>query len=167
MNAGQTVYAYFDALTAGDAQQLTDLMSQASYFAKIGTDENEFIEGGQNAPGYYRHHVDSTEDFTIEFEHLDIQERDTVAWFYTRQIWNLKWQGVEEELVIRMTGVLEKKRTSGNLSRSTPRLAPLNSEVDMPDPHPNILLITTDQQRGDCLSLDPHGPYAGGLKFYF
>ena len=109
MNAGQTIHAYFDALTAGDAQQLVDLMSQASYFAKIGTDENEFVEGGQNAPDYYRHHVASTEDFTIEFEYLDIQERDTIAWFYTRQIWSLKWQGVEEELVIRMTGVLEKE----------------------------------------------------------
>ena len=28
----------------------------------------------------------------------------------------------------------------------------------MPDPRPNILLITIDQQRGDCLSLDSHGP---------
>ena len=28
----------------------------------------------------------------------------------------------------------------------------------MPNPRPNILLITTDQQRGDCLSLDSHGP---------
>lgn len=28
----------------------------------------------------------------------------------------------------------------------------------MPGPRPNILLITTDQQRGDCLSLDPHSP---------
>ncbi|HIB89707.1 TPA: hypothetical protein EYO57_21390 [Candidatus Poribacteria bacterium] len=44
------------------------------------------------------------------------------------------------------------------MSRSTPRLASLNPEVDMPDPRPNILLITTDQQRGDCLSLDSHGP---------
>ena len=28
----------------------------------------------------------------------------------------------------------------------------------MPNPRPNILLITTDQQRGDCLGLDPDGP---------
>jgi len=28
----------------------------------------------------------------------------------------------------------------------------------MPDTRPNILLITTDQQRGDCLGLDPDGP---------
>ena len=109
MNARKTIHAYFDALTAGDTQQLVDLMSRASYFTKIGTDENEFVEGGQSAPDYYRHHVASTEDFTIEFDHLDIQERDIVAWFYTRQIWNLKWQGVEEKLVVRMTGVLEKE----------------------------------------------------------
>ena len=109
MNARKTVHAYFDALTMGNTQQLIDLISQASYFAKIGTDENEFVEGGQNALDYYHHHVASTEDFTIEFNHLDIQERGIVAWFYTRQIWSLKWQGVEEELVVRMTGVLEKE----------------------------------------------------------
>lgn len=28
----------------------------------------------------------------------------------------------------------------------------------MPNTRPNILLITTDQQRGDCLGLDPEGP---------
>ncbi|MXV77725.1 arylsulfatase [Candidatus Poribacteria bacterium] len=28
----------------------------------------------------------------------------------------------------------------------------------MPDSRPNILLITTDQQRGDCLGLEPDGP---------
>ena len=28
----------------------------------------------------------------------------------------------------------------------------------MPNPRPNVLLITTDQQRGDCLGLDPDGP---------
>ena len=28
----------------------------------------------------------------------------------------------------------------------------------MPDSRPNILLITTDQQRGDCLGLDPNSP---------
>ena len=109
MNARETVHAYFDALTAGNTQQLIDLISQASHFNKIGTDENEFIEGGENALGYYRHHVASTEDFTIEFSHLDIQERDLVAWFYTRQIWDLRWQGVEEKLIVRMTGVLEKE----------------------------------------------------------
>ena len=109
MNARKTIHAYFDALTAGDTQQLVDLMSRASYFTKIGTDENEFVEGGQSAQDYNRHHVASTDDFTIEFDHLDIQERDIVAWFYTRQIWNLKWQGVEEKLVVRMTGVLEKE----------------------------------------------------------
>jgi len=109
LNARKTVHAYFDALTAGNTQQLIDLISQVSHFAKIGTDENEFVEGGQNALDYYRHHVASTEDFTIEFSHLDIQERDFVAWFYTRQIWNLRWQGVEEKLVVRMTGVLEKE----------------------------------------------------------
>ena len=110
MNVQQTVAAYFAALTTGDAWQLIDLMSAASHFVKIGTDADEFIEGGQNASDYYHHHVASTEDFTIQLNHLDIQERDTVAWFYTRQTWMLKWQGVEEELSMRMTGVLEKER---------------------------------------------------------
>ena len=54
----------------------------------------------------------STEDFTIQFNHLDIQERDTVAWVYARQTWTRKWQGVEEELAMRMTGVLEKEGES-------------------------------------------------------
>ena len=112
VNAQQTVDAYFAALTTRDAWQLIDLISAASHFVKIGTDENEFIEGGQNASDYYHHHVASTEDFTIQFNHLDIQERDTVAWFYARQTWTLKWLGVEEELAMRMTGVLEKEGES-------------------------------------------------------
>ena len=29
----------------------------------------------------------------------------------------------------------------------------------MPD-RPNIVLITTDQQRGDCIGIDPHAPEA-------
>ena len=28
----------------------------------------------------------------------------------------------------------------------------------MSDPQPNILLIMTDQQRGDCIGLDPYSP---------
>ena len=92
MNVQQTVDAYFAALTTRDAWQLIDLISVASHFVKIGTDEDEFIEGGRNASEYYHHHVASTEDFTIQFDHLDIQERDTVAWFYARQTWTLKWQ---------------------------------------------------------------------------
>ena len=28
----------------------------------------------------------------------------------------------------------------------------------MSDARPNIMLITTDQQRGDCLGIDPDGP---------
>ena len=112
MNALETVHTYFDALTAGDARQLIDLMSQEPYYVKIGTDKNEHIEGGQNAPDYYCLHTASTEDFTIAFDHLDVQERDTVAWFYTRQTWRLKWQGVEEKLAMRMTGVLEKEATT-------------------------------------------------------
>ena len=109
MNAYETVKNYFDALVAGDAQRLLEMISPADYYVKIGTDEGEFVEGGRNAIDYYQHHVASTEDFTLEFECLDVQERDTVAWFYTRQIWRLKWQGVFEELSMRMTGVLEKE----------------------------------------------------------
>ena len=32
-----------------------------------------------------------------------------MAWFYTRQIWRLKWLGNPEELAVRLTGVLEKE----------------------------------------------------------
>jgi ketosteroid isomerase-like protein len=109
MNAYDTVKNYFEALTSGDASRLIEMMSSADYYVKIGTDSGEFVEGGKNAINYYKHHVASTEDFTIEFEHLDVQERDNVAWFYTRQIWRLKWKGVYEELAMRMTGVLEKE----------------------------------------------------------
>lgn len=110
MNACETVRAYFEALTAGDAQQLIALMSRAPYYVKIGTDENEFVEGGENGSNFYRHHTDSTDDFTITFDHLDVQERDTVAWFYTRQTWDLNWQGKREKLAMRLTGVLEREK---------------------------------------------------------
>lgn len=110
MDARKTVQAYFDALTAGDARRLISLMSRASYYVKIGTDENEYIQGRKNIPEYYRHHVDSTEDFTITCDYLDVQEREAVAWFYTRQTWNLKWQGQREQLSMRLTGVLEKEK---------------------------------------------------------
>ena len=107
MTASETVQAYFKALTAGEAQKLVELMSQAPHYVKIGTDQNEHIEGGHHAADYYQHHTDSTSDFTITFDHLDVQERKDVAWFYTRQTWDLKWQGVKEHLPMRMTGVLE------------------------------------------------------------
>ena len=110
MDARKTVHAYFDALTAGDARRLIALMSRAPYYVKIGTDENEYIQGEKNIPEYYRHHVDSTEDFTITCDYLDVQEREAVAWFYTRQIWTLKWQGQREQLAMRLTGVLEKEK---------------------------------------------------------
>ena len=44
------------------------------------------------------------------------------------------------------------------MSRFMLRLVPLNLWVNMFDLRSNILLIKTDQQRGDCLSLDPHAP---------
>ena len=83
MDARKTVHAYFDALTAGDARRLIALMSRAPYYVKIGTDEDEYIQGGENMPEYYRHHVDSTEDFTITCDYLDVQERDTVSHGFT------------------------------------------------------------------------------------
>ena len=110
MDARKTVHAYFDALTLGDARRLIALMSRAPYYVKIGTDENEYIQGGVNIPEYYRHHVDSTEDFTITCNYFDVQEREAVAWFYTRQTWYLKWQGQREKLSMRLTGVLEKEK---------------------------------------------------------
>jgi ketosteroid isomerase-like protein len=109
MNAHNTVKTYFDALVAGDAPGLIEMMSSADYYVKIGTQVGESVEGNENAIEYYKHHVASTTDFTITFEHLDIQERESVAWFYTRQVWCLKWKGAFEKLSMRMTGVLEKE----------------------------------------------------------
>ena len=108
-DAYQTVTDYFDALVAGDVERLVGMMSCAESYVKIGTDADEVVEGGNNALEYYRHHVGCAEDFCITFDRLDVQERDSVAWFYTRQRWRLKWCGVREELAMRMTGVLEKE----------------------------------------------------------
>ena len=108
-NVHDTVKAYFDALVIGDAETL--ICNDASclhYYVKIGTDADEVVEGSAEIAAYYRNHVASTEDFSIEFIILNVQERDDVAWFYTRQLWRLKWQGTPEEFVMRMTGVLEK-----------------------------------------------------------
>ena len=106
--ARETVRAYFDSLVAGDAETLAAMMLPASHYVKIGTDADEVVEGSAEIAAYYRDHVASTEDFSIEFIHLDVQERDNVAWFWTRQVWRLKWRGVKEEFVMRMTGVLER-----------------------------------------------------------
>ena len=116
--AHDTVKAYFDALVVGDAETLIAMMLSASHYVKIGTDADEVVEGSTEIAAYYRNHVASTEDFSIEFINLDVQERDDVAWFYTRQIWRLKWQGTPEEFVMRMTGVLEKtQKSEDNLIR--------------------------------------------------
>lgn len=108
LNARDTVKAYFDALVKRDAKTLIAMMLPAAHYVKIGTDADEVVEGIDGIAAYYRNHVVSTEDFSIKIIYLDVQERDNVAWFYTRQIWKLKWQGVGEEFVMRMTGVLEK-----------------------------------------------------------
>ena len=107
-NAHDTVKAYFNALTARDAETLIAMMLPASHYVKIGTDADEVVEGNAEIAAYYQDHVASTEDFSITFINFDVQERDDVAWFYTRQVWHLKWQGTPEEFVMRMTGVLEK-----------------------------------------------------------
>ena len=107
-NAHDTVTAYFDALVARDAETLIAMMLPAAHYVKIGTDAGEVVEGNAEIAAYYQNHVASTEDFSITFICLDVQERDDVAWFYTQQVWRLKWQGTAEEFVMRMTGVLEK-----------------------------------------------------------
>ena len=107
-NARDTVQAYFDALVSRDAETLIAMMLPVSHYVKIGTDVDEVVAGSAEIAAYYRNHVASTEDFSITFINLDVQERDAVAWFYTRQIWRLRWQGAPEEFVMRMTGVLEK-----------------------------------------------------------
>ncbi len=111
-NAHDTVKAYFEALVARDAETLIAMMLPTSHYVKIGTDANEVVEGSAEIAAYYQNHIASTEDFSITFINLDVQERDNVAWFYTRQIWRLRWQGVPEEFVMRMTGVLEKTDAS-------------------------------------------------------
>ena len=107
-NAHDTVKSYFDALVDRDAETLVEMMLPATHYVKIGTDADEVVEGSAEIAAYYRNHVASTEDFSITFINLDVQERDDIAWFYTRQVWKLKWQGTPEEFVMRMTGVLEK-----------------------------------------------------------
>lgn len=107
-NAHDTVKAYFDALVARDSEALIAMMLPAAHYVKIGTDADEIVEGKDEIAAYYRNHVASTEDFSITYINLEVQERDDVAWFYTRQVWKLKWQGTAEEFVMRMTGVLEK-----------------------------------------------------------
>ena len=107
-NAHDTVTSYFNALIARDAETLIEMMLPATHYVKIGTDADEVVEGSAEIAAYYRNHVASTEDFSIKFIKLDVQERSDVAWFYTRQVWKLKWQGTPEEFVMRMTGVLEK-----------------------------------------------------------
>lgn len=111
-NAHNTVKSYFDALVARDAETLIALMLPAAYYVKIGTDADEVVQGSTDIAAYYRNHVASTEDFSIQFIDLDVQEREDTAWFYTRQVWKLKWQGTPEEFVMRMTGVLEKTDAS-------------------------------------------------------
>ncbi len=108
LTAHETLTAYFDALIAKDAETLIAMMCHAEHYVKIGTDHGEVIQGHQRIAEYYRNHTASTEDFSITFITLDVQERDTVAWFYTQQIWRLKWQGTPEEFLMRMTGVLER-----------------------------------------------------------
>ena len=107
-NAHDTVKSYFDALVARDAETLIAMMLPAAHYVKIGTDADEVVQGSTEIAAYYRNHVASTEDFSIKFINLDVQEREDTAWFYTRQVWKLKWQGTPEEFVMRMTGVLEK-----------------------------------------------------------
>ena len=107
-NAYDIVTSYFDALVVRDAETLIEMMLPATHYVKIGTDVDEVVEGSAEIAAYYRNHVASTEDFSIKFIKLDVQERNDVAWFYTQQIWKLKWQGAPEAFVMRMTGVLEK-----------------------------------------------------------
>ena len=107
-NAHDTVKAYFEALVTRDAETLIAMMLPTAYYVKIGTDVDEVVEGSTDIAAYYQNHAASTEDFSITFINLDVQEREEVAWFWTRQVWQLKWQGTPEEFVMRMTGVLEK-----------------------------------------------------------
>ncbi len=109
INARHAVTQYCEALVAGDLQRLAELLSSADYCIKVGTDVGEIVKGGRNVLDYYFDHVRSTDDFSIRLEDLDVQERGNAAWFFSQQLWSLKWLGVREELMVRMTGVLEKE----------------------------------------------------------
>ena len=75
-NAHDTVTSYFNALVARDAETLIEMMLPATHYVKIGTDADEVVEGSAEIAAYYRNHVASTEDFSINFIKLDVQERD-------------------------------------------------------------------------------------------
>ena len=109
MTVRQTLDTYFATLRAGDAAKLLALISKDDHFIKIGTDAGEIVRGGQNARDYYQHHVKSTEDFSIDTRRIDIQERNTVAWFCAEQTWHLKWPGTPETLDMRSTGVRDSR----------------------------------------------------------
>jgi ketosteroid isomerase-like protein len=126
-SAHDTVQAYFDALVARDAETLIAMMLPAAHYVKIGTDAGEVIEGEKGIATYYRNHVASTEDFSITFINLDVQEREDIAWFFTRQLWKLKWQGTAEEFVMRMTGVLERIDESW-------KFAQIHASIGIPTP---------------------------------
>jgi ketosteroid isomerase-like protein len=126
-SAHDTVQAYFDALVARDAETLIAMMLPAAHYVKIGTDAGEIVEGEEGIAAYYRNHVASTEDFSITFINLDVQERGNVAWFYTRQVWKLKWKGTAEEFVMRMTGVLERIDESW-------KFAQIHASIGIPTP---------------------------------
>ena len=79
-NAHNTVKAYFDALVARDAETLVAMMLPLLTNVKIGTDADEVVEGSVEIAAYYQNHVASTEDFSIRFINLDVQERGDVAW---------------------------------------------------------------------------------------
>ena len=111
MTVRETIDTYFESLTAGDAAKLIGLISTDDSFVKIGTEAGEVIRGGRNAPDYYRHIMDSAEDFSIDTLHLDIEEREKIAWFLCEQTWHLVWQGKPETLDVRITGVLEMQNT--------------------------------------------------------
>jgi ketosteroid isomerase-like protein len=126
-SAHDTVQAYFDALVARDAETLIAMMLPAAHYVKIGTDAGEIVEGEEGIAAYYRNHVASTEDFSITFINLDVQEREDIAWFFTRQLWKLKWQGTAEEFVMRMTGVLERIDESW-------KFAQIHASIGIPTP---------------------------------
>ena len=105
----KTVKAYFDALIAGDTDRLVEMMSLVGHYVKIGTESDEHIEGGENARDYFQNIVTNAADIAIEYEHLDVQERGDVAWFYTRQIWRLKWLGNPRRIGSAVNGCARKR----------------------------------------------------------
>ena len=108
MTARETVDAYFDALAASDADAVIALMAHEPHYVKIGTDEDEWVVGAAGIAEYFRGVAAASRDLRIDTRRAGVEERGDVAWFHTEQEWRLVWRGELEQILVRVTGVLER-----------------------------------------------------------